>query len=528
MRSFRLTALAVALLLALVFCPTNDAGRLQAQELTERQILVDLYNATDGPNWTDDRNWNTTADLSTWHGVDTNDQGRVAALSLRRNQLSGEIPPELGDLTSLNQLRLDGNQLSGEIPSELGKLTSLIFLNLSNNQLSGEIPPELGDLTSLNWLYLCGNQLTGKIPPELGDLTSLNYLDLSNNQLSGEIPPELGDLTRLRALHLYGNQLTGELPDLNALRGLTHLSLGGNDLGISWSTFDSGGALDLASESRWKNPNNDRSLWFLYLQESGLTGQIPDWIGANHTELRWLWLHDNALTGDVPRNLGNLRMLESLRLHGNMLTKRWESIAWWRELTDLTLPTDRFVGQGGTFFVVDDSLIFLKLALPSSVDPMQTHVRWFRDPYVPFENQLPPQTRTTLIVKIVRDLGANIVIELRDTRDDTVDGQQSIPAVVCLPVSSMNSSADAIEKPALLTYDGDAWRVLAPVDTPADFDPGAGNVAVCGTTLKEPTPPNTGAAVPSISWLLILVIFGTATILAGASLTKAFKKRGLM
>ena len=258
-RSFRLAALAVALfLVALVLYPTRDTGRLQAQELTDRQIPVNLYNAMDGPNWTDDRNWNTTADLATWHGVNTNAQGRV------------------------NILRLSGNQLSGEIPSELGKLTSLISLHLSNNQLSGEIPSELGDLTSLNWLYLYGNQLTGKIPPELGDLT------------------------RLRMLHLYGNQLTGELPDLNALSRLTHLSLGGNDLEMSWSTFESGGALDLASESRWNATHSDRSLLFLYLQESGLSGQIPEWIGANHTELRWLWLHDNALTGDVPTNFRNL------------------------------------------------------------------------------------------------------------------------------------------------------------------------------------------------------------------------------
>ena len=485
--------------MVLALYPTRDVDRLHAQELTDRQILVALYNATDGPNWTDSRNWNTAADLATWSGVNTDDQGRVDILNL------------------------SGNQLWGEIPSELGKLTSLISLDLSNNRLSGDIPPELGDLTSLNWLYLDGNQLAGEIPSELGDL-SLSYLDLSNNQLSGEIPSELGDLTRLRSLLLYGNQLSGELPDLNALNSLTHLSLGGNNLEISWSTFESGGALDLASESRWNDPHHDRSLWFLYLQESGLTGQIPEWIGANHTELRWLWLHDNALTGDVPANFGDLTMLESLRLHGNMLTERWESRAWWRELTDLTLTTDRFVDEGGTLSIVGESPIFLKLDLPSGVDPMRTHVRWYLDPHVPYDNQLPPHARTALIVKIVKDSGANVVIELRERLDGPADGLKRIPAVVCVRVSSTGAS----EKPALLTHDGDSWRVLATAEHPAKFARAVGDDAICGTTLNEPALPNTGGTASSLVWLVILAIIGATTTLSGATLAMAFKKRGLM
>ena len=498
-RGFRLSALAVAsFLVALVLFPTLDPGRLQAQELTDRQILVHLYDATDGPNWTDNSNWNTTADLADWHGVRTNDHGRVTGLNLQGNQLLGEIPPELGDLADLS------------------------YLELSNNRLSGEIPSELRGLTSLTRMYLHNNQLTGEIPGELGDVYSLNYLKLSNNQLSGEIPGELGQLTGLRSLHLYGNRLTGELPDLNALRYLTHLSLGGNDLDISWSTFESGGALDLASESWWNDPHRDRSLWSLYLQESGLTGQIPEWIGANHTGLRRLWLNDNALTGDVPANFGDMRDLESLRLHGNMLTGRWESQAWWRELTDLTLPIDRFVNQGGLLVVVDDSTLFLKLALPSSVDPMRTHLGWNRATHVPFDNQLQPRTRTALIVKIVKDWGANIVIELRNSQDGNADGLQNIPAVVCLHDPSTGESG----KPALLTHDGVDWRVLADTELPSVFTRAVGNAAVCGTTVKESALPNTGDAAPTISWLLVLVIIGAATTLAGASMAKRSRNSG--
>ena len=55
---------------------------------TDRDALLALYNATDGPNWKNKTNWNTDADLSEWHGVDVN-EGRVAKLRLIGNNLRG-------------------------------------------------------------------------------------------------------------------------------------------------------------------------------------------------------------------------------------------------------------------------------------------------------------------------------------------------------------------------------------------------------------------------------------------------------
>jgi len=69
----------------------------------------------------------------------------------------------------------------------------LTFLNLYDNQLTGEIPPEIGNLTNLTYFQLYNNQLTGSIPLEIGNLTNLTYLKLNNNQLSGIIPDEICD-----------------------------------------------------------------------------------------------------------------------------------------------------------------------------------------------------------------------------------------------------------------------------------------------------------------------------------------------
>jgi len=134
-------------------------------------------------------------------------------LSLSNNQLTGSIPPEIGNLTNLTELRLDINQLTGSIPPEIGNLTNLTRMDLGRNQLTGSIPSEIGNLTNLGRLTLYDNQLTGEIPPEIGNLTNLTYLSLSYNQLTGSIPPEIGNLSNLEWLYLYNNQLVGEIPE---------------------------------------------------------------------------------------------------------------------------------------------------------------------------------------------------------------------------------------------------------------------------------------------------------------------------
>lgn len=43
-------------------------------------------------------------------------------LYLRRNDLTGTIPTELGLLTKLKELQIASNQLTGELPTEFGLL----------------------------------------------------------------------------------------------------------------------------------------------------------------------------------------------------------------------------------------------------------------------------------------------------------------------------------------------------------------------------------------------------------------------
>ena len=146
-----------------VVAGTTDAGDAD----TDRAALGALYNATDGANWHDRDKWQSEAPMGEWYGVTTNSDGRVTHLDLHSNGLTGEIPAELGGLTSLVRLELSSNGLTGEIPAELGRLTNLEVLQLFSNGLTGEIPAELGGLTNLEVLQLQGNRLAGCIPAGL-------------------------------------------------------------------------------------------------------------------------------------------------------------------------------------------------------------------------------------------------------------------------------------------------------------------------------------------------------------------------
>ena len=282
----------------------NDFARLSLRFCDDRAALIALYNATGGANWTNRTNWLSNSPISDWHGVTTDDDGRVTELRLQQNNLSGQIPAALGNLSSLEVLLLWDNEITGPVPTWLSGLTSLEVLGLGGNQLMGPIPSELGNLQNLRQMSLRENQLTGLIPSELGDLQNLTYLSLRENQLIGPVASAFRELLNLEYLSLRDNQLSGPIPpELSRLTALTSLDLRGNQL-----------AGPLPSELA-----NLTNLRTLNLRENQLTGTIPISIGAL-TNLEWLSLQENQFTGEIPAGLGYLNKLTHLNLSQNELT----------------------------------------------------------------------------------------------------------------------------------------------------------------------------------------------------------------
>ncbi|KAK2639632.1 hypothetical protein Ddye_027427 [Dipteronia dyeriana] len=83
---------------------------------------------------------------------------------------------------------LSSNELTGDIPTEIGYLQEIITMNLSRNSLSGSIPESFSNLTNIESLDLSYNKLSGRIPPQLTELHSLGTFNVSFNNLSGLVP----------------------------------------------------------------------------------------------------------------------------------------------------------------------------------------------------------------------------------------------------------------------------------------------------------------------------------------------------
>lgn len=122
---------------------TGTAGSVSATAtitvLTNRdwRALRALYNTTDGPNWARNAGWLTDAPLGEWDGVKVNDNGRVIALELARNDLAGVLPGELGLLDELQRLRLGLNDIRGSIPPQIAGSGTTAHAVLAQNREDG-------------------------------------------------------------------------------------------------------------------------------------------------------------------------------------------------------------------------------------------------------------------------------------------------------------------------------------------------------------------------------------------------------
>ena len=366
----------------------SDLDEVSLHFCSDRDVLVTFYEATDGDNWLENGKWLSSAPIGDWYGVIVDDSGRVIGLNLSENELSGTIPPELGNLTKLEELDLSKNQLRGTIPLELVNLSRLTHLFLFSNQLTGSIPPELSKLANLEQLALSWNQLGGMIPSELGKLASLELLAISGNRLTGSIPPVLGDLASLTMLALHVNRLTGNIPpELNKLSGLEWLFLADNrlngcipevwqnveendldEVGLPICTdkdalialYESTDGDNWVSNQNWLS-NDPIGTWYgvitdendrvidLDLSENELNGTIPSELG-NLIYLEYLYLSENQLSGTIPSALGILSNLIELSLRSNELTgtippelgrlANLEALYLWDNELSGTIPTE--------------------------------------------------------------------------------------------------------------------------------------------------------------------------------------------
>ena len=345
----------------------------------QRDALIAIYNATGGASWVNNSNWLTANPVYTWYGVNTDVNGNVIELDFERNNLSGSLPAELGDLIYLEYLNLNINQLTGSIPNEIGNLSSLAYLYLTNNPLSGTVPTTIGNLTNLRELWISRTQVSGPIPNEIGNLSNLEFLYLFDNPLSGAIPITIGNLNNLRGLWILRTQVSGPIPsEIGNLSSLENLYLIDNlltgtipttignltsliDLRIERTQVSGpipneiGNLSNLERLSLDFNVNlgdtipssigNLSMLKYMYIRFNSLDGEIPAEIG-NLINLTQLYLNNNSLTGSLPPEIGKLSNLFGLGISDNNLTGSIPpEIGQLNQLRTLSLGNNDLTGQ---------------------------------------------------------------------------------------------------------------------------------------------------------------------------------------
>lgn len=208
----------------------------QSAALTEKEILVRLYNIAGGKRWANKYGWEEAAaerdgksigkvpKVCSWYGVRCLDED------------SGDVITE--SETGVTELNLSGNQLSGKISKHLYDMPSLKLVDLKNNQITDaglDGISEGDDGAPLEKLILSENQLTSlrgienapstleelhvnendftKFPHEVFKLHKLKTLMFTHNDgISEPLPSQFGEMKNLRKLLLWYNGFTGTIP----------------------------------------------------------------------------------------------------------------------------------------------------------------------------------------------------------------------------------------------------------------------------------------------------------------------------
>lgn len=331
-----------------------------SKPLTDRDVLMLLYNSLNGDNWEEDmkENWGSELPLSEWEGIKADENDRVISLSISGDSVRGIVPEEIGQLTELKKiwLSVSNNTPNQPLPAAIGHLSNLEFLSLEVDIQNGSdlVFPSFEQLVNLKELYLSGPArsyqgleklqnlkaleiygLRNDIPDAIWKLTNLERLWIVGDQFTGSLSPEIGNLKKMKSLKIDKSAFIGKVASLQEALPETIWELENLEI-LFLRRACVGGTIS-------PNVSNLKKIRQINIINCGLTGEIPNEIYTlpeitklelynnqltgtlspevgNLATLEYLWVNDNQLAGTLPATLGKLSKLESLKVENNQFT----------------------------------------------------------------------------------------------------------------------------------------------------------------------------------------------------------------
>ncbi|KEY18632.1 leucine-rich repeat domain-containing protein [Kaistella antarctica] len=319
-------------------------GQNWSISFAERASLINIFNATDGTNWS--TKWDLEKDPKHWFGIIIK-KGNVTEINLRGNALKGNFPVSVAGFTKLERLDLSSNQLAGEVSPAISGLSSLVRLDVSNNRFTGDPIAAILPLSQLKEISVGNNDFAfADIETLLQNFPNLEVLDLAHIGLNA-VPQKISTLTKLQVLNLSNNSILQNFNYLSTLISLNELNLSGNQLTkipVELSTLTQLRVFDVSNNSistSFTTPLASlRNLEWLSFAGNQLTNfpnelsQLPKLIHVNFSNnqisggfetlvglknLEQIYLDKNLIVGAFPSTLLQLKKLQMLSLNGNEL-----------------------------------------------------------------------------------------------------------------------------------------------------------------------------------------------------------------
>ncbi|KAL8535748.1 hypothetical protein ACS0TY_011402 [Phlomoides rotata] len=279
----------------------------------------------------------------------------IEELDLSSNNIYGVFPEDLFQLMSLKKLRVQENSLFGELNGLIGNLSNLLHIDISSNEFSGNLPDVFDRFVKLRYFSAQSNRFTGTIPISLASsstitslslrnnsfvgtidlncsaMASLVSLDLATNKFHGEIPENLPTCSKLRTINLAKINFSGQVPQsFRNFQSLTSISFSNSSISNLTAALDIlQHCKNLTTLVLTLNFHNEKMPEYQSLQFVGLktlviascrlTGFIPQWL-SGLKNLQLLDLSWNRLGGPIPPLFGNLSSLFYLDLSNNSFT----------------------------------------------------------------------------------------------------------------------------------------------------------------------------------------------------------------